>query len=216
MTRFLVVVPTHRLHLAQSTIDELQGSLTYPTEFYVLDGTPSKCHALNKALADLLDLKRHDIYCTVDDDILPGQNWQHFVACAFNRIPKLGGCGVDYSGTEEGAALMANAMRAPGQLLVGILFRDCTGFQNLAGGCFAMPARLAKQIGPYPYADDGRRYHADEDGWRSHQVTSRGWKVGYVTNPNEPVRMISFNDDAEYITKKAEDIETWRQSPAWK
>jgi hypothetical protein len=215
MTRFLVVVPTHRLDLSQSTIDELQASLTYPTEFHVLDGTPSKCHALNRALCDLLQPAKHDIYCTVDDDILPGQNWQHFVACAFDRIAKLGACGVDYGGTEEGRALMANAMHSPVQQIGDIQFRDATGLMNLAGGCFAIRSQLAAQIGPYPYADDGRQYHCDEDGWRSHQVTSRGWKVGYVTNTNEPVRMIRFDDSAEYLTKKAEDISIWRQSPAW-
>ncbi len=215
MTRFLVVVPTHRLQLSRSTINELQASLTYPTEFRVLDGTPSKCHAINEALENLLDVSRHDIYCTVDDDILPGENWQHFVACAFDRIPKLGACGVDYSGTEEGRELMALAMNAPVKQVRDIVFRDSTGYMNLAGGCFAMRARLAKQIGPYPYADDGRQYHADEDGWRSHQVTRRGWRVGYVTNPNEPVRMITHANTEQYEARKAIDIQAWKERPAW-
>jgi len=209
MTRFLVVVPTHRLAVAQATIDELQMSFTYPTEFHVLDGTPSKCHALNKALAELLDLARHDIYVTIDDDILPGANWQHFIACAFDRIPKLGACEVDYSGTDEGRALMANAIDSPVQQVRDIHFRDATGFMNLAGGCFAIRPALAKQIGPYPFADDGRQYHADEDGWRSHQVTRRGWKVGYVTNPNEPVRMIEHTDSADHSRRKSTDIDLW-------
>lgn len=215
MTRFLVVVPTHRLHLAQSTIDELQASLTYPTEFHVLDGTPSKCHALNRALSDLLEPTRHEIYCTVDDDILPGRNWQHFVACAFDRIPKLGACGVDYSGTEEGQALMAGAMRSPVQQIRDIQFRDATGFMNLAGGCFAIRPHLAKQIGVYPYANDGRQYHADEDGWRSHQVTKRGWRVGYVTNPNSVVQFVGYDDSREYRERKQLDIEEWKANPVW-
>ena len=37
--RYLVVVPTHRLQVAQSAIDILEKSLTYPTEFHVLDGS---------------------------------------------------------------------------------------------------------------------------------------------------------------------------------
>jgi sulfur carrier protein ThiS len=215
MTRFLVVVPTHRFTVAESTINELQASLTYPTEFHILGGRPSKCHALNKALAELLDPAKHDIYVTIDDDILPGENWQHFIACAFDRITKLGACGVDYSGTQEGRELMANAMNSPVQQVRDIRFRDATGFMNLAGGCFAIRAGLAKQIGPYPYADDGRQYHADEDGWRSHQVTSRGWRVGYVTNPNEPVRMIVHANTEQYETKKQSDIEAWRAMPVW-
>jgi sulfur carrier protein ThiS len=216
MTRFLVVVPTHRLHLSQSTIDELQASLTYPTEFHVLDGRPSKCHALNKALAELVNPDKHDIYVTVDDDILPGENWQHFIACAFDRVHKLGACGVDYCGTEEGRQLMANAMQSPVKQVKDIQFRDATGFMNLAGGCFAMPADLAKRIGRYPYLHDGRQYHRDEDGWRSHQITRRGWKVGYVTNPNEPVRMVTFEDDPEYLLKKQQDTEHWLKNPVWK
>jgi hypothetical protein len=213
--RFLVVVPTHRMAVAQATIDKLQMSLTYPTEFHILDGTPSKCHALNKALAELVDPARHDIYVTIDDDILPGENWQHFVACAFDRIPKLGACGVDYSGTDEGRALMSNAMNSPVQQVRDIQFRDATGFMNLAGGCFAIRSALAKEIGPYPFADDGRQYHADEDGWRSHQVTRRGWKVGYVTNPNEPVRMITHENTEQYIQTKAKDVEAWQARPVW-
>jgi cellulose synthase/poly-beta-1,6-N-acetylglucosamine synthase-like glycosyltransferase len=215
MTRFLVVVPTHRFTVAESTINELQASLTYPTKFHVLDGTPSKCHALNKALAELLDPAKHDIYVTIDDDILPGKNWQHFIACAFDRIPKLGACGVDYSGTEEGRTLMANAMTSPVQQVRDIQFRNATGLQNLAGGCFAIRPALAKEIGPYPFAGDGRQYHADEDGWRSHQVTRRGWKVGYVTNPNEPVRMITHQNTEQYTQTKTADLKNWALNPSW-
>ncbi len=216
MTRFLVVVPTHRPELSQGTIDILRESLTYPTEFHQLDGRPSKVHAINKALRELLDPAKHDLYVTVDDDLIFPANWQHFIACAFDRIPKLGACGVDYSGTEKGRELMANAMNAAVKQVRDIKFRDCTGFMNLAGGCFAMRSHLAAQIGPYPYADDGRQYHGDEDGWRSHQVTKRGWRVGYVTNNNESVRMIDYQDAPEYLERKQRDIETWKLNPVWK
>ena len=215
MTRFLVVVPTHRPELSQATIDQLKDSLTYPTEFHQLDGKPSKCHAINRALTELLDTSRHDIYVTVDDDLIFPENWQHSIACAFDRIPKLGACGIDYAGTPEGESLISLAMQAPQQQIRDIVFRDITGVQNLAGGLFAMRSQLAKEIGPYPYADDGRQYHADEDGWRSHQVTRRGYRVGYVMNPNGTVQFIGYNDCRRYQEKKKEDIQNWRSNPSW-
>lgn len=216
MTRFLVVVPTHRPELSQGTIDTLRESLTYPTEFHQLDGRPSKCHAINKALAELLDPTRHDVYVTVDDDLIFPQNWQHSIACAFDRIPKLGACGIDYEGTTEGDKLIRLALKAPKQKVRDIVFRDITGVQNLAGGLFAMRSQLAKQIGPYPYADDGRQYHADEDGWRSHQVTRRGHRVGYVTNPNGVLQFLQYDDARQYIEKKQADLQAWVDSPVWK
>ena len=110
--RFLVVIPTHRLHLAAETIEQVRQSLTYPTDFHVLDGRPSKVHAINKALHELLDPAVHDIYVTVDDDLILPANWQHFIACAFDRIKNLGICGIDMEGDECGEGIMAGAMRA--------------------------------------------------------------------------------------------------------
>jgi hypothetical protein len=208
-------VPTHRLHLSKDTIERLRESLTYPTEFHILDGTPSKCHAINRAMTELLDTSRHDVYVTVDDDLVFPENWQHSIACAFNRIPQLGACGIDYAGSEEGEALIAASMTAPVRPVRDILFRDITGIQNLAGGLFAIRSALAKQIGPYPYTNDGRQYHLDEDGWRSHQVTKRGHRVGYVTSPNGVVEFLHYSDNREYVEKKQRDIAAWQASPVW-
>jgi len=215
VTRFLVVVPSHRPHLSQGTIDRLRDSLTYPTEFHQLDGRPSKVHAINRALAELLDTSRHDIYVTVDDDLIFPENWQHSIACAFDRIPKLGACGIDYAGTADGETLIDVAMKAPQRQVRDIVFRDITGVQNLAGGLFAIQSALAKQIGQYPYSEDGRQYHLDEDGWRSHQVTRRGHHVGYVTSPNGVVEFLKYDDSPEYVAKRAADIAVWRTNPVW-
>lgn len=213
--RFLVVVPTHRPTQSQATIDALRESCTYPTEFHQLNGKPSKVHAINRAQSELLDTSRHDIYVTVDDDLIFPENWQHYIACAFDRIPKLGACGIDYAGTPEGESLISLAMQAPQQQIRDIVFRDITGVQNLAGGLFAIRSGLAKEIGPYPFASDGRQYHADEDGWRSHQITRRGHRVGYVTNPNGVVKMLFYNNEPEYVAKKAEDMQNWQSNPSW-
>jgi hypothetical protein len=215
MVRFLVVVPTHRPELSQGTIDRLRDSLTYPTEFHQLDGRPSKVYAINRALAEILDLCKHDIYVTVDDDLIFPENWQHSIACAFDRIPKLGACGIDYAGTIEGETLISLAMTVRPRQISDIVFRDITGFQNLAGGLFAIRSALAKQIGLYPYADDGRQYHIDEDGWRSHQVTRRGHRIGYVTSPNGVVRFLGYSDDPQYVARKQQDIKSWASSPVW-
>jgi hypothetical protein len=215
MTKFLVVVPTHRPELSQDTIDRLRDSLTYPTEFHQLDGRPSKCHAINRALTELLDTSKHDVYVTVDDDLIFPENWQHSIACAFDRIPKLGACGIDYEGTPDGETLISLALAAPQRQVRDIVFRDITGFQNLAGGLFAIRSALAKQIGRYPYTEDGRQYHIDEDGWRSHQVTRRGHRIGYVTSPNGVVKFLGYSDDPQYVAKKQQDIRNWAASPVW-
>jgi hypothetical protein len=152
---------------------------------------------------------------TVDDDLIFPENWQHSIACAFDRIPKLGACGIDYEGTPDGETLISLALAAPQRQVRDIVFRDITGFQNLAGGLFAIRSALAKQIGLYPYADDGRQYHADEDGWRSHQVTRRGHRIGYVTSPNGVVKFLGYSDDPQYVAKKQQDIRSWAASPVW-
>lgn len=215
VARFLVVVPTHRPEQSQATISALEASCTYPTEFHQLDGRPTKVHAINRALLDLLSVDRHDIYVTIDDDILLPENWQHSIACAFDRIKKLGVCGIDYEGTPDGDDLIRTALQVPRRQVRDILFRDTTNVQNVAGGNMAMPARLAKEIGPYPYADDGRRYHADEDGWRCHQSARRGFRHGYVTCPNGLVTMLAYDCPNEYIEAKKTDIENWVSNPSW-
>lgn len=213
--RFLVVVPTHRPQQSQSTIDALRESCTYPTEFHQLDGTPSKSHAINKALTELLSTERHDIYVTIDDDILLPENWQHFIACAFDRVPRLGACGIDYAGTADGEALMRAAMRVTRRQVKDIMFRDTTTVQNVAGGNMAMPANIAKAVGPYPIREDGRQHHVDEDGWRCHRVKQLGYRYGYVTNPNGVVTLLQHEDTPEYIAKKQSDYKLWLQNPRW-
>jgi len=204
--RFLVVVPTFRREAAQSTIDLLEKSLTYPTEFHVLDGIKGKCHALNYALTEILDAKCHDIYCTVDDDLIMSPNWQHFISCAFDRLPSLGVCGIDYRGSEVGESLMSAAINVRIKQVADIEFRDCTGVQNVAGGCMAMPAGVAKKVGPFPLANDGRIYHLEEDAWRCHRAITLGYRIGYVSNPNGVVEFVGYADEQGYSDKKRADI----------
>jgi len=215
MTRFLVVVPTHRPHLAQETIDRLRESLTYPTEFHQVCGHPSKVHAINLALQTLLDPARHDLFCTVDDDVIMPENWQHSVACAFDRVKDLGACGIDLEGTPEGELYMAAAMQAPVQQVRDIAFRDTTNIQNVCGACITMPASLAKQIGPYPFTEDGRQYHADEDGWRCWRVIVMKKRHGYVVSPNGCARLVVYEDSPEYLNRKQADIANWQENPNW-
>lgn len=214
--RFLVVVPTHRVRLAAATIDKIRQSFTYPTEFHLLNGTAGKVMALNKALTTVLDPARHDIYVTIDDDILPPYNWQHDFACAFDRVPNLGVCGIDMIGSEMGEGIMANAINAPRQQIADVLFRNTTKFQNVAGACMAMRPHVAKSIGPYPFADDGRHHYTDEDGWRCHRAGQLGYQFGYVTNPNGVLELFDYDDAPEYIEKKAQDMANWRANPSWR
>jgi len=211
--RFLVVVPTHRPIVAQPTIDKIRESLTYPSDFVQLDGSRSKEHALNHALVNFLDASRHTIYCTVDDDLILPLNWQHFVACAFDRVDNLGICGLDLAGTEIGNGVMADGMKAPMLPVADILFRDTVGIQNVAGACMSMPTAIAKQIGQYPLAGDGRKYHLEEDSWRCHRCISLGYRYGYVHNPNGIVTLLKHLDDPQYTEKKHADIQNWLKNP---
>lgn len=214
--RFLVVVITHRYHLSKGTIELLEKSLTYPSDFHILDGTPSKVHALNNALDTLLGDEKHTIYTTVDDDVILPPNWQHYIACALDRVPKLGICGIDMAGTKEGDFYMANAMSAARRKIKDVVFRDTTGIQNVAGASMSMRPALAKESGKYPLADDGRQYYCDEDGWRCHQVAKRGYRYGYVTNPNGLVYLPVYEDSKEYVERRKVDTAKWISNPHWK
>ena len=214
--RFLVVVPTHRPLLAAATIEKIRQSFTYPTEFHVLDGTEGKVSALNKALTTVLDAAKHDIYVTIDDDILPPYNWQHDFACAFDRVPKLGVCGIDMVGSDEGENYMARAMLAPQYQIKDVVFRNTTHVQNVAGACMAIKTNIAKAIGPYPFINDGRTYYADEDGWRCHRCGQLGYQFGYVENKHGIVEFFGYHDSLEYIEKKAQDTANWQANPSWK
>lgn len=211
-----MVVPTHRLELAQATIDTLQASLTYPTEFHVLDGTRNKCRAINEALRTLVDPARHDLFVTVDDDLIFPGNWQQSLAMAFASIDNLGACGIDYSGSKTGRQLMGAARRAKLIRVGDVLYRDCTRLQNVAGGLIAMPAAIALQVGPYPFADDGRQHFLDEDCWRCSRVTSMGLRAGYVKIPNGVVQFVTYDDSPEYVAQKAADIANWIANPTWR
>lgn len=213
---FLVVVPTHRPQVSQHAIDEIKASLTYPSEFVQLDGTPSKVHALNKFL-DSVNPAKHRVYVTIDDDILIPENWQHFVACAFDRVPNLGACGVDMAGTEDGETCMLRAMSVHPRRYRDIMFRDTTAVQNIAGACMAMPAKIAKRVGKYPLENDGRQYHIDEDGWRCHRVKTLGYRFGYVTCPNGPLILLQHEDTPEYSERKVADTGRWlRGEVSWR
>jgi len=216
LDKFLVVIPTHRPALAASTITELRKGLTYPTDFIVLDGRKGKMSALNHALATLLCEDQHTVYTTVDDDIILPYNWQHSVACAMARVPNIGLCGIDMAGSDEGRLLMQAGAHAPIIKHKDVRFRDTVGYQNVAGACMSMRPSLARQIGPYPYADDGRHYFADEDGWRCHQVAMLGKRYGYVMPiGGAPLQFMSYQDSEEYTEKKRADAEQWLQSPSW-
>lgn len=214
--RFLVVIPTHRAELAKDTIIAVEKSFTYPTQFEVLDGTPSKVHALNKALSEFLDPKKHDLYCTIDDDLILSYRWQDQVIKAFNYIRHLGVCGIDYTGTKEGESFMHAEILPPPRRFKDITFTETTNVINVGGPLLVMRATLAKRIGPYPFVNDGRRYHVDEDGWRCREAVRRKYRTGYVTNPNGILQFVSYQDTDEYLARKAADIKQWVENPKWK
>lgn len=77
--KWLVVIPSIRQDRPgfASVMDRVRASFTQPTEFHILDGQGGKPVALNRALETLL--KDHDLYATMDDDYVPGPNWQDLI-----------------------------------------------------------------------------------------------------------------------------------------
>jgi hypothetical protein len=171
--------------------------------------------SINAALVNYLSHDEYSIFVTIDDDIILPENWQHSIACAFDRIPKLGVCGIDMAGSAEGEAYMSNAMSCRVSRYKDIYFRDTTYVQNVAGACMAMPTRVALKIGQYPFANDGRKYHIDEDGWRCYRSQKMGYKNGYVVSPNGVVKFLVYQDDEEYLKRKVIDTELWYKNPNW-
>jgi hypothetical protein len=86
--------------------------------------------------------------------------------------------------------------------------------QNVAGGCLAMPVSVAKKVGPFPLADDGRIYHLEEDSWRCHRAITLGYRIGYVTNPNGTIQLLHHANEQEYVQKKQDDIADWQRNPS--
>ncbi len=70
----------------------------------------------------------------------------------------------------------------------------------------AMPAEVAKKVGPFPLANDGRIYHLEEDTWRCHQAIRLGYRIGYVTNSNGVVEFVNYPNEQGYSEKKRDDI----------
>jgi len=124
-------------------------------------------------------------------------------------VPQLGVCGIDYRGSEVGESLMSAAINVRIKQVADIEFRDCTGVQNVAGGCMAMPAGVAKKVGPFPLANDGRIYHLEEDAWRCHRAITLGYRIGYVSNPNGVVESVNYQNEQGYSDKKRADIELY-------
>jgi hypothetical protein len=198
-----VVIPTFRGDDPEvvATIEQVKRSLTEPTDFLLLDGTPGKAVALQRALETYGDPEKYDLWVTVDDDIELPENWQHFIDRAFAVIPGLGAAGIDLTDTPEGCDLIIESLLGPVEQLEDVMFRSVT-VHNLVGICIAMPMVVAFEVGNYVApARYGLLLPAGEDGWRSNAVKARGLKLVYVVTPGK-VRLRQYQDRNGYRERK--------------
>jgi hypothetical protein len=207
--RYCVVMPTFRGQYPEvaATIGQVTRSFTYPTEFFVLDGSDGKVPALHQGLQQHGHPDRYDLYVTLDDDLELPENWQHFLARAFAVMPRLGAAGIDLTDTEEGRAYVMEPLLGPVEQLEDVVFRRVP-HHNIAGCLVAMRMDLARAVGNAP--DQGVKYDLSEDGWRCAQVRALGWEMVYVVTPTK-CRLIHYPDYEGYGARKARDIEIMKR-----
>ena len=82
-------------------------------------------------------------------------NWQHFIACAFDRVPHLGVCGIDYRGSVVGELLMSRAINVPIRRVADIEFRTVPGCKMSPVVAWQCPQRSQKKSGRFRWQTMG-------------------------------------------------------------
>jgi GT2 family glycosyltransferase len=208
--QFVVVIATIRQNLPgfDETMDRIRTTFVQPTEFHILDGSEGKAQALNKATEDLLAPATADCYVTMDDDIIPGADWQALVEEAFSALPKHGAFGL-WMGDDAASRQVMGVHCLEEESAAGDLkYRTVIPPHHLNGGFIAYRTEVAKQIGKIP--TEGVKYQLWEDAWRGRRVTKLGWEMAFLKGAE--MTLVDYPDPANYIAAKEKAIEFGRLS----
>lgn len=201
--KFLVVIATIRESLPgfDETMERIRGTFGPDTEFHILDGHGGKAQALNRARTELLLGTDADCYVTMDDDVVPGQNWQQVVEAAFRELPRYGAFGLWISDDPAMGQLQGAAFLEPEARTQTVGYRRVKPPHHINGGFIAFRTDVAIRIGDIP--TEGVRYQLWEDAWRGRTVRKLGWEMALLTGVG--VDMVEYPDPSEYIEQKARE-----------
>jgi GT2 family glycosyltransferase len=207
--KYTVVIATIREELPgfQETMEKIRATFSYPTDFHILNGHGGKAQALNQAADEILAATDADCYVTMDDDIVPGPEWQPMVEAAFQNLPKYGAFGL-WMGDEPDRQILVGAHCLEEEATAGpVRYRRVKPPHHLNGGFIAYRTEVARQVGKIP--TEGVRYQLWEDAWRGRRVTKQGWEMAFLKGTE--VEMVDYPDPKEYLQRKEEEVQVGKQ-----
>ncbi len=201
---FLVVIPSIRQQRSGFTEVQkrVQATFSFETEYHLLDGSNGKASALNWSYDNLLSNSHHDYYVTMDDDYVPGKNWQEKLDLAFTDLPRLGAASCWVGEDLELQKLIgAHRISAP-KIVKDTEWRKVLKGHHIAGALIAYKTSVARQCGKQPITQE--KYQVWEDAWRGRRVQSLGYDLGFITC--DLPEFIWYEDPKEYVI--------WRENQA--
>ncbi|MBS1704667.1 MAG: hypothetical protein JST40_02245 [Armatimonadetes bacterium] len=178
-----------------------------PTEFHVLDGSDGKAAALNSALHNIAAKTDADIYVALDDDTVPGADWQDKLSAALCDVPSVGAWGL-WMGDDPIMLEYVGVQRiGPWQRSGSTEYRVLERGHHLVGCFLAYRTDVALEAGPQPITD--QKYQIWEDAWRGRRVQALGYDLAFV-RCESPV-VVHYPDPAEYEVRKRIEIEASRK-----
>ncbi|MCC7229322.1 MAG: hypothetical protein IT203_02945, partial [Fimbriimonadaceae bacterium] len=146
--KFVVVIATIRQNLPgfDATMERIRATFVEPTEFHILDGSSGKAQALNQAFDEILAITDADCYVTMDDDIIPGPDWQEIVGKALVAMPKYGAFGLWMGDDPEMRRIMADHCLDTDSSADLVVYRRVRPPHHLNGGFIAYRPTVAREV----------------------------------------------------------------------
>ena len=201
---FLVVIPSIRQNREgfKDVQKRVEATFRFETEYHLLDGREGKAATLNQAFDDLLSVSHHDYYVTMDDDYVPGNNWQEMIDLAFHDLPELGAASCWVGDDPELQELIGAYRLDTPRKTKHIEWRKVQRGHHIAGALIAYKTSVARQCGKQPITQE--KYQVWEDAWRGRRVQSLGYDLGFITC--DLPEFIWYEDPPEYIKWREDQV----------
>jgi hypothetical protein len=206
--KFLVVIPTIRQNRPgfESVMERITGSFTHPTELHILDGGDGKPETLNRAYDELLLPSDCDVYVTLDDDYIPGEDWQGTLAKTFDALPEVGALGIWMGDSQEMRDYLGAQLCGPEEEKDGARFRRIGPTHHIAGCMIAFRRDIAIAVGKLPACD--LKYQIWEDAYRGRRVRVAGKELAFAVGAVPELYI--YEDPPEYNEDKVRELEIGR------
>lgn len=144
----------------------------------------------------------------MDDDYIPGPNWQEKVIQAFKDLPRVGVVSL-WVGEDPHLQRVIGAERLdPWKFQGQTRFRRVQRGHHIAGAMLAYRREVAEGVGPQPITEE--KYQIWEDAWRGRRVQSLGWDLAFIEA--DLPQFIAYDDPPEYDAWRAEQVAASRKN----